>query len=470
MVYYILLLQNLTTSNGYVYKEGLNIFPSNDSKSHPSTNYLYFRDLKNLFLEQYYHHPFIAKVDLINPDQNNELSTSSTVISYTHYRYNDYATDKCILGPVQKLEDFFSSNPDAIHIALKQDGTLIKFIKNQTSDICIEAVKQNGLSLQYVKEQTADICIEAVKQNGLSLCFVKEQTADICIKAVKQNGLSLCYVKEQTDDICIKAVKHDGLSLQYVKDQNMVKHLYYDIVKKTVEYNLSLKKNYWNWWTPSIVQYINDAEVCENLVKEFPMALMWIKDDMQTHKMCIEVMKKYGMALRFVANQTLEICLEAVKNDGMALQYVNIEDPIYMVDICIEAIKQNPSAIIFVKNKSAKIYIELVKKNYKHIEFIEEQTPEICIEAVSQYGLALKFVKDQTHEICINAVKQYGLALQYVKNKTYDICIEAVRQNGFAIKFVDKNQEGYANICKEALNTSPKAISLISVHPDTNKM
>ena len=39
-------------------------------------------------------------------------------------------------------------------------------------DKAIEAVKEDGDALRYVKEQTPDICIEAVKRNGDALQYV----------------------------------------------------------------------------------------------------------------------------------------------------------------------------------------------------------------------------------------------------------------------------------------------------------
>src|SRR5574344_428347 len=86
--------------------------------------------------------------------------------------------------------------------------------------------------------------------------------------------------------------------------------------------------------------------------------------------MCLQAVKRDGLALRFVIDQTFEICLVAVKENGHALR------------------------------------------------FVKEQTPEICLQAVKQYGLALEFVKEQTHEICLEAVKEDGLALKYVINQT----------------------------------------------------
>ncbi len=74
---------------------------------------------------------------------------------------------------------------------------------------CLEAVKRNGYLLQYVKDQTEAVCLEAVKSDGDSLRYVKDQTEAVCLEAVK-------YVKDQTEAVCLEAVKSDGDSLQYV--------------------------------------------------------------------------------------------------------------------------------------------------------------------------------------------------------------------------------------------------------------
>ena len=83
---------------------------------------------------------------------------------------------------------------------LEMFGASESAIVNLTGAEAIEAVKQNGLALRYVKEQTPDICLAAVKQNGLALRFVKEQTPDICLEAVKQNGLALRFVDKSIFD------------------------------------------------------------------------------------------------------------------------------------------------------------------------------------------------------------------------------------------------------------------------------
>ena len=60
--------------------------------------------------------------------------------------------------------------------------------------------------------------LKAVEQDGYALRYVNEQTEDICLKAVERNGYALQYVNEQTEDICLKAVEQDGDALRYVNE------------------------------------------------------------------------------------------------------------------------------------------------------------------------------------------------------------------------------------------------------------
>ena len=61
----------------------------------------------------------------------------------------------------------------------------IKFIDNQTHNLCIVAVQNNGDALQFVKTQTDEICIAAVKKSFSALQYVEHQTDKICLEAVK---------------------------------------------------------------------------------------------------------------------------------------------------------------------------------------------------------------------------------------------------------------------------------------------
>ena len=74
-------------------------------------------------------------------------------------------------------------------------------IRTLSGDEALEAVKRNGDALRYVKEQTPEICIEAVKADSYALSYVKEQTPEICIEAVKRNGDALRYVDKRVFEV-----------------------------------------------------------------------------------------------------------------------------------------------------------------------------------------------------------------------------------------------------------------------------
>ena len=81
----------------------------------------------------------------------------------------------------------------------------------------------------------------------------------------------------------------------------------------------------------------------------------------------LEKLKKDGLYLYNVKDQTPELCMAAVQQDGRALYYV------------------------------------------------EYQTHELCMAAVQQDGRALEYVKKQTPELCMAAVRQNGDARKYIK-------------------------------------------------------
>ena len=96
--------------------------------------------------------------------------------------------------------------------------------------------------------------------------------------------------------------------------------------------------------------------------------------DWNDPKYCLEAVKRHGLSLNYVINQTPEICLEAVKQYGLALEYV------------------------------------------------KEQTSDICLEAVKQHGLALEYVKEQT-PLLIHCLKKYHISIYKSFKKENQITI-----------------------------------------------
>ena len=135
---------------------------------------------------------------------------------------NKFKADKLILESIIDFADI----PDSFWIIIvEQNANALRYVKNQTEQMCCVAVNQNPLTLQFVKEQTDTICRVALHKNGLVLHYVKPHllTVDLCKIAVQQNGYALHIICESslaTEEVCKLAVKQNGLALRYVNVKN----------------------------------------------------------------------------------------------------------------------------------------------------------------------------------------------------------------------------------------------------------
>lgn len=179
---------------------------------------------------------YIRKVDLL---------TSSKVFVEDGY----YTTNKLVLG----CKKVFWLPKSLEKQAVLHDGMSVRYVKNPSYELCLEAVKQNGLAMRYIAnpdvyinfglDEMYKICLAAVKQNGtaikyvpspnrsLYLAAVKQKgitiksvpspTPKMCFSAVRQNGMCIRFVPKPTYDMCLEAVKQNGLALRFVSDASI---------------------------------------------------------------------------------------------------------------------------------------------------------------------------------------------------------------------------------------------------------
>ena len=58
-------------------------------------------------------------------------------------------------------------------------GYIIKYIKNPSEEIQIEAVRKNGYAIRFIKNPSEEIQIEAVKENGYAIEYIKNPTEKV---------------------------------------------------------------------------------------------------------------------------------------------------------------------------------------------------------------------------------------------------------------------------------------------------
>lgn len=236
---------------GFQYELGLNIDPI---KFQPFGSCreggLYFTDEENLARFSEFG-TYIANIKI--PDDARV---------YPDPQGHKWKADKIIVESYCPAQDHpLFDDPEWCLKAVKIEGSLLKYMKKQTFEICVGAVKQYPFALTYVDIQLIDAVSEhIINDYPFALQFVRNQTPDICLKAVKQHGFALQFVRNQTHEICLEAVKKNGCALEFVEDR--------------------------------------------------------------TQKICMEAVKQNPHALQFVRNQTLEMCREAIKRNVTVMKYV----------------------------------------------------------------------------------------------------------------------------------------------------
>lgn len=69
----------------------------------------------------------------------------------------------------------------------------------------LDRVRKDGLELRYIDDQTEEMCLIAVRQNGYSLRCVRNKTLDICLEAIKENPKAIRFVtNREMKKICQK--------------------------------------------------------------------------------------------------------------------------------------------------------------------------------------------------------------------------------------------------------------------------
>ena len=74
--------------------------------------------------------------------------------------------------------------------------TISEFIDSLPLSEKMKAVNKNIKVLRYMKNQPLEICIDIVKGHGYHLEFITNQTPEICLEAVKRYPYALNYVKK----------------------------------------------------------------------------------------------------------------------------------------------------------------------------------------------------------------------------------------------------------------------------------
>lgn len=312
--------------------------------------------------------------------------------------------------------------------AIKKDLESFDYIKNKTDEIALMAISKNPEYLKKIKNPSPFICLNAI--NGgepYVLKYIKNQTLPICVEAILKNPHALEYVKNQNDYICLKAIEKNIEVVSHIRD--MTDELYWKIHKinrnvskyvKRISYELALKtaKEY-----PNDIFNMNNNIFCkENNFKKMIDEGVYTYD--QGEEIGITAVQQNGFLLGHVPIITMKVCIAAMKQNGMALKcIVN-----HTVNVILEAVRQNGLALELAEIQTDEICKEAVRQNGEALKFVKKQTDDICKEAINKTLTALKYVNNQTEELCMRAIKQDWKFIEMVHIPTDEmICMGALQ-------------------------------------------
>ena len=442
------------------------------------------------------------------------------------------------------LKDFPSPSFDLCMAALMQDGTAIKYVpaenftcyeykqlcdaavkskpralsliqkerfsRHSLENIASSAVKKNGMALRFVKEQTPEICLEAVKQNPKAFKFVDKAMCDAvspyCYKLLQKASqekskedqpakktkrqsktvkpdIDLRYAKKQTDALCLEAVQQDGLQLQYVWKQT--RRLCREAMKENPEASEYIR-NSENFALDDLFGNLADcmggfAGSMWNLVfysaaekvKKIPgtLKLKETQSQAEYYSQCEKAISENFCNVRFVKlallseEQYHSLCIKALKEMPQVMILINktnISGSLYF-SICLEMIKtakvfelENFFSLIENKKLSKEQYGKLVQAFLGVLWSHSDRLPSFGLRLI--YGKILG--KDNYFAICKKIISKKGSLLEEVQPHLLNkmqyryLCFTAVKKSCFSIDDVDKkrlDKKDWLALCKTAV-------------------
>ena len=167
-------------------------------------------------------------------------------------------------------------------LAVEQDGYNLKYVYNQTPEICKIAIQLNADALRFIPDnnKTHELCIMAVQKCGLVLGYIPKNllTDEILMEAVIQDGRSLKYidVDKQTEELCMIAIQQHPYAINYAIYNNQ----YYKKINVTDDDCLICFDNSGTWCKLHVCGHkfhINCIETCLTTSNKCPLCLQIVK-------------------------------------------------------------------------------------------------------------------------------------------------------------------------------------------------
>ena len=384
--------------------------------------------------------------------------------------------------------------------AVEHNADALRYINEQTPELCLKAVGKYPKAIQYVDKAMCDSvnphCYQVLqnaaqeaagkakkenkkragKKTGekaetsakkTDLRNATRQTEPLCLEAVRQDGLQLQYVWRQTRKICLAAMRQNPEAHSYVRDSDMVRmddifgnlcedmgglasalgdYVFYCLAKKAKKIPATLKTR---GDKPSQSEYLGR---CREAINDNICNIKFVNPAMlsgeQYRELCVAAVKKQEAVLRYIGEAKisgeayLDICLQAlVAVSPFRSEYICREINIGLLST--EQYRRFAEKMVSVDLEQSLRHIDAKKLKKEHY-----------------FAICQKVLAKDTHEL-----KNVNARL-LTKAQYSDLCLKAMRKNHYVFDHIDASRiagDEWHEFCKIAVQKSSALLYEITV-------
>lgn len=112
--------------------------------------------------------------------------------------------------------------------AIKQKGYSLRYIKNQTEEICLEAVMENKWAIEFVKNPTENLCIKTISLYERDIGIARQEVTGHLSQSDIDAVWKVRYLTNETEKLLITLVGNSNSLIDFIEDPFMK----YKIIEK----------------------------------------------------------------------------------------------------------------------------------------------------------------------------------------------------------------------------------------------
>jgi len=217
---------------------------------------------------------------------------------------------------------------------------LIKFITNQTPEMCKKAIKYNSFTIKDVKNQTLDICKYALLRNSAAISNIKNVTPELLIYAMNLNKYSWQSLEKITYELYVCLLDFDPVDFSALYHKKYTEDIWENITIHDINRNKTITH---------IMIKVNNNRTSKLLI-ELRNSICNIKKEHLTYDLCKMAIENNAKDILYVPDSlmTEELCKFAIDN-GATLN--EIDEYFHTLEFCVYCLKKDIKNIIHIKNK-----------------------------------------------------------------------------------------------------------------------